>query len=375
MIPRVLVRTWAMARKEIVHIQRDPQILVFALGMPVVLILLFGYGVTFDIERIPLVVVDQDRTTSSRALVDRFTASGTFRVVARRQGPEGAEPLFRSYSAKAALVIPAGYERALKQGREAQAQLLLDGADNTTASITLGYAQAVSLSVSRDALVALIGRVELPLEVRTRTLFNPGLTSSTFLVPGLMVVILVMVAVMLTALTVAREYERGSMEQLFATPVGRLEIILGKLAPYLFIGLMQVLLVLTLGVYLFNVPVNGSLANLFLVATVFLLAMLMQGLLISVITRQQQVASMAAVISTFLPALLLSGFIFPIENMPWVLRAVATVLPAQYFVRALRAVLLRGNGLDVIWPDIAALTAFFVILTGIAVARFRRTLA
>ncbi len=375
MLRRLIRRTLAIARKEVVHIQRDPQVLAFALIMPVVLILLFGYAVSFDVEHIPLVVVDQDRTTSSRQLVDRFTASDTFEVVARRSDPSEAETLFRSQSAKAALVIPRGYGRQLRRGERADAQLLLDGADNTTANIALGYASAVSLAASRSELEALFGRVQPPLEVRSRVLFNPALRSAIFLVPGLMVVILVMIAVMLTALTVAREYERGSMEQLFATPVGRVEVILGKLVPYFVIGLVQVLLVLTLGVALFDVPVNGSLWLLFAVSSLFILAMLMQGLLISVITRSQMVASMAAAISTFLPALLLSGFIFPIENMPLVLRAVATVLPARYFVNSLRAILLRGNGMEVIWPDLIALSAFFLVLLVIATARFQRKLA
>jgi len=184
-----------------------------------------------------------------------------------------------------------------------------------------------------------------------------------------------MIAVMLTALTVAREYERGSMEQLFATPVGRLEVILGKLVPYFFIGLVQVLLVLTLGVTLFDVPVNGSLLLLFAVSCLFILAMLMQGLLISVVTRNQMVASMVATITTFLPALLLSGFVFPVENMPLMLRAMATVLPARYFVRSLGAILLRGNGVAVIWPDMLALGVFFLVLLVLATKKFKRTVA
>ncbi len=375
MLRRLLLRTWAIAQKEVVHIQRDPQILAFALVMPVVLILLFGYAVSFDVERVPLVVVDQDQTISSRQLVDKFTASDTFRVVARRRGPEEVEPLFRSQTAKAAIIIPRGYGRQLRRGEQADAQLLLDGADNTTASIALGYASAVSLAASRAELTALLGPMEPSLTVRSRVFFNPALRSSIFLVPGLMVVILVMIAVMLTALTVAREYERGSMEQLFATPVGRLEVILGKLVPYFFIGLVQVLLVLTLGVTLFDVPVNGSLLLLFGVSSLFILAMLMQGLLISVITRSQMVASMVATITTFMPALLLSGFVFPVENMPLVLKGVAAVLPARYFVSALRAILLRGNGVEVIWPDMLALVAFFLILLVLATKRFKRTVA
>jgi len=375
MLKRLIVRALAIAHKEVMHIQRDPQTLGFALVMPIVLLLIFGYAVSFDVERIPLVVVDQDRTPAARVLVDKFTASGTFRVVAQRQDPAEVETLFRSYSAKAALVIPKGFGRSLGRGTQADAQLLLDGADNTTASIALGYASAVSLAASRDELLAIVGEVEPSLAARTRVFFNPTLQSSIFLVPGLMAVILVMIAVMATAMTIAREYEQGSMEQLFATPVGRLEVILGKLLPYFFLGLVQVLMVLALGVTLFDVPVNGSLWWLFAVSCVFLLAMLMQGLLISVVTRSQMVASMVAAMSTFMPALLLSGFVFPVENMPWPLQVVAAAMPARYFVRSLRAVLLRGNGLEVIWPDLLALTGFFLVLLVVATKRFKRSVA
>jgi ABC-2 type transport system permease protein len=369
---RLAVRTLAMAQKEVVHIVRDPQILAFALVMPFLLIILFGYAVTFDVDRIPLVVVDGDRTQSSRNLVFRFAGSRTFRIVAHRDRAQDAERLFRSNTARAAIVIPHGYARRLKRGETAQAQLLLDGADNTTASIALGYGRAVSLAASQSQIEAALGKIEPPLSARVRVFFNPGVRSSVFLVPGLMVIVLVMIAVMITALTVAREYESGSMEQLFATPVGRLEVILGKLAPYFVIGLIQALMVLTLGVVLFEVPVNGSLGLLFTVTAVFLLAALMQGLLVSVVTRNQMVASMVAMITTFLPALLLSGFIFPIDNMPTVLQGVAAVLPPQYFVRTLRAILLRGNDIGVIWTDLTALFGFFLLFLIIAVLRFKR---
>ena len=370
----LVTRSLAMAEKEVVHITRDRQFLAFALGMPFVLILLFGYAVSFDIQDVPMVVVDQDRSKASRELVNAFTASDVFRVVAHREDPHQAESLFRSGAAKTVLVIPRGYARKLARGEESKAQLLVDGADNTSAQVALGYARAVSVTASRGELARALGRVEMPLEIRTRTLFNPRLLSSVFLVPGLMVVILVMIAVMLTALTIAREYERGSMEQLFATPLGRLEVILGKLTPYFVIGLVQVLLVLTLGVILFDVPLRGSLVLLFVVSSLFILCMLMQGLLISVLTRNQMVASMAAMFSTFLPALLLSGFVFSLENMPTILQGIAAVLPPQYFVRALRAILLRGSGLEVIWSDVLALLAFFLVVLSVAVLRFRRSL-
>lgn len=372
---RVLMRIWVMAEKEVQHILRDPQVLAFALGMPVILIFLFGYAVSFDVEHIPLVVVDQDRSPASRDLVNGFTATDTFHTVARTESPAAAETLFRRAIARAALVIPHGYDRDRRAGRTATAQLLLDGSDNMTASIALGYANAVALSASQREVARVVGAFDPPLEVRPRMLFNPGLRSSVFLVPGLIVVILVIGAVMLTALTIAREYERGSMEQLFTTPVGRLEVILGKVGPYFVLGQVQVLLVVTLGVWLFDVPVRGSLLLLFAVSSVFLLAMLMQGIVISVVTRNQMVASQIAVISTMLPALLLSGFMFPIENMPPPLQVIASIMPARYLVHGLRAILLRGNGIEVVARDMLAMGAFFLVLTAIATKRFMRTVA
>jgi len=370
-----LNRVRAIAQKEVFHILRDPQILVFALGMPVALILLFGYAVSFDVEHIPLVVVDQDHSAESRALVRAFTAQDLFEQVATREDPAAVEPLLRRNIARAALVIPEGFSRDVHRGQAVSAQLLLDGADNMSAAIALGYANSIALARSAARVSVQLGHFDMPVEAHVRTLFNPRLESSVVLVPGLMVIVLVLVAVMLTALTVAREYERGSMEQLFATPVGRLEIILGKLGPYFVLGLLQVLLVLVTGVMLFDVPVNGSLLLLFFVASVFLLAMLMQGLVISVVTRNQMVASQVAAISTLLPAMLLSGFVFPIENMPTILQGIAHVLPASYFVHGLRGVLLRGNGLEVVWPDLVAMAGFFVLMLVIATKRFQRRVA
>lgn len=375
---RFLQRTGAVAAKEVMHVLRDRQVLVFALGLPVVLIFLFGYAVTFDIDHVPLVLIDQDRSPEARALVDAFVTSDSFDIVATHDDPATAETFFRSGVAKAALVIPPGYARRLARGETATTQLLLDGADNTTASVALGFAGAVARAETQanlEEILALVGgRLEVPIDVRTRTLFNPELESSVFLVPGLMAVILVMVAVMLTALTVAREYERGSMEQLFATPIGRMEVVLGKLGPYFVLGLVQVLIVLALGVALFDVPVRGSLPLLFAVTSLFLLAMLMQGLFISTVTRNQMVASQAAAISTFLPALLLSGFVFPVDSMPAPLQVLASVLPARYLVHALRAILLRGNGVDVIGVDLLAMGGFFLLMLAASVKRFRRSL-
>lgn len=351
---------------------RDPQVVLLALAMPLVLILVFGYGVSFDVEHVPLAVVDQDRTAESRAFARAFSAAGTFDVVATPDDPRAVEPLFRQSLARAALVIPEGFTRARERGEAATAQMLVDGSDNATATIALGYGDAIGLTLAQAELPR---GLSAPLEARVRTMFNPSLRSAVFIVPGLIVLVLVIVSVMLTALTVAREYEQGSMEQLFATPVSRLEIILGKLAPYFLLGLVQVLLVLVVGVTLFEVPLRGSVGLIFLSASIFLLAELTYGLVISIVTRSQMVAAQVAAISTFLPALILSDFIFPIDNMPPPLRVVSSLLPPRYLVHALRSIMLRGNGLETVVFDLLPMAAFFGVMLLIATRRFRRTVA
>lgn len=363
-------RLRALIRKEMHHIQRDPQLLSFALALPLVLLLLFGYAISFDIEAIPMVVVDGAPSSSTRAVATTFAAGGLFDYKQRVASPDDAMTVLRQGTAKAALIIDNDFERALLRGDEALAQLLLDGSDNNTASIALGYAQALARTV---ASAPGISRAP-PVEARVRTLFNPGLRSALFIIPGLIAFICAIAAVMLTALTVAREFESGSMEQLFATPVGRFEIILGKLLPYFVLAILQVLLVVTAGVLLFSVPIRGSLWLLFGVATVFVLGMLAQGLFISVVTRSQMVASQLAVFSTLLPVLLLSGFIFPITNMPVPLQWVARVLPASHFVEALGAILLRGHGAAQVAADTGAMALWLVALLGLATARFRRSI-
>ena len=363
-----------MAIKEAIHITRDKQVIYMALGMPVVLLLLFGYAISFDLDRLPLGIVDQDQSPASRRLVQAMTASDAFEVTHQLDSPDQVDPLFKQGKLKVALVIAKGYGRALKRGDLALAQLLLDGADGNTAGIALGYGAGVGQAENLRAISAEGLEIQMPIQVRIRARFNPGMESARFIVPGLIAMILAIMAVMLTALTVAKEWEQGSMEQLFSTPVGRLEVVIGKLLPYLAIGMVQVLLVVTLGSYLFDVPVRGSLVLLFGGALLFLACMLGQGLLISVVTRNQMVATQAGMMSSFLPTILLSGFMFPIENMPWALQAIATIVPARYFIEILRGVMLKGNGIGVLWPQILALTAFAFAMVLLSTLRFRRRL-
>jgi ABC-2 type transport system permease protein len=371
---RSLRRIGAMAAKETLHVQRDPRTLGLALVMPVVMLFLFGYGVSTDIDHIPLAFADQDQSEASRALARAFDGSGEFQVVARPT-PERAEALLRGTAVVGALVVPRGYQQDLLLGRKAQVQLVVDGTDPVIGNQVLAKADAIARAESQRLAGATFAGLEPPLQVKVWTRYNPEGRSALYMVPGLSAFLLAVTAVMLTALAIAGEWERGSMEQLFASPVGRLEIVLGKLLPYLALGLVELLLVVAFGALVFEVPIRGSLALLVLTGLVFLLGMLGQGLFISVVARNQLVATQAGALSALLPSVILSGMIFPIENMPLALQAISRVIPARYLVHALRGILLKGNGLDVLWPDLLAMAVFALGILGLATARFKRRLA
>jgi len=375
MMRAFLFRLTAMMRKEIYHILREPRTLYMALGMPIVMIFLFGYAVSFDLENIPLAVLDLDQTAASRSLIEAFTANSTFVVAARVRTIDDIEPLFRRGNAQLALVIPHGYARQLDRNEPAEVQVLADGADSNTAAIANGYIKGIALFENRR-VIAEQGVLSMsePLSPRVRVRFNPQLRSALFIVPGIIAVIMAIMGVMLTGLTIAREWEQGSMEQLFATPIGGFEVIVGKLIPYYIIGMVQVLLVLTVGATLFDVPIHGSIALIFLLSSLFLIGMLGQGILISVITRSQQLSSQFGIVTSLLPALLLSGFLFLVEDMPAPLRLLSRIVPARYFVSGLRGVMLKAASFDILLPALAALALFDVIVLTLAIALFRRSL-
>lgn len=370
-----LLRVTALARKEVLHIVRDVRVIYMALGMPVLLLLLFGYAVTFDLDRLPIALIDRDNTPSSRAYATALASSGAFSIEERVRDASEIEQAFRRNQLKVGIEIPDGFERSLKRGEAAEVQVLLDGADGTTTSVALGHIVGVTQSETTQLLADSGMASSLPMDARVSMLFNPGMRSVLFVVPGLIALILAIMAVLLTALTVAREWERGSMEQLFSTPVRRVEVVLGKLLPYLGVGMIQVLIVMTLGTWLFDVPVRGSLLLLFASAALFLAGMLGQGLFISVVTRNQQVATQIGIISSMLPTILLSGFLFPVENMPLALRLIAHVLPSTHFIVVLRGILLKGNGAGVLWPHMLAMLAFAGVMIGLSTIKFRRRLA
>lgn len=368
---RSLRRTRAVAHKEVLHIVRDARSVYLALGLPVVMLLLFGYGISQDIDHIPISVADQDETPASRRLSEALVAGGAFERQSDIASPDDADRAFRSSRVNAVLVIPRGYSRDLARHAPAQAELLVDGSDGTTATIAIGEAAGIVQAMANGRLV----RASLGAGPRVHIRFNPAMRSTYNIVSGVIVLILAMVASLLTALTIARERERGSMEQLFATPVGRVEIVVGKLIPYAGLGFVQMLLVLTLGSYLFDVPLRGSLPTLVVCSTFFLLAMLGTGLVASVVAgKSQLVAVQFALLLSYMPVAMLSGFMFPIDNMPWWLRILSMAVPGRYYLTALRGVLLKGNGFDVLARDVAALAIFAAVVLALAVRRFRRRL-
>ena len=372
---RSLVRIGAMASKEARHIVRDPRTLYMSLGMPLVLLFLFGYGISFDLDHIPIAVVDQDRSDASRALARALTASNELTAAAPLADPDEALARFRRGEVLGAVVIDRGYSRDVLARKQVPVQLLVDGADPTVANQVLAKADALVRAESQRLAGIDLARQTRPVQVNVWTRYNPESRSALFMVPGLAAYLIAITAVLLTALTIAGEWERGSMEQLFASPIGRLEIILGKLLPYLVLGLLEFLLVVAFGMTAFDLPLRGSGIVLMLLGFTFLVGMLGQGLLVSVLAKNQTVATQAGVMSSLLPSLLLSGMIFPIENMPLPLQALSRIVPARYLVHGLRGVLLKGNGLAVLWPDLLAQLLFAVAIIALATRRFQRRLA
>jgi ABC-2 type transport system permease protein len=370
-LERFFLRVRALAQKEVYHILRDPRSLYLGLGMPVMLLVLMGAGISFDLDKIPLAVVDRDHTEASRALVSSFVVEDTFRLAAEVPDELTAERMFRAGEASAALIIPANFSRDIDRGQRVAVQFLVDGVDGNSAGQILTKGDTIAIGAN----LAGVGGMRAPrIAARTWTRFNPSGKSSLYLVPGLGAYVLALGAVLLTALTVAREWERGSMEQLFATPVSRLEIVIGKLLPYLAMGVVQFLTVLTAGAWAFGLPLRGDFVLLGVCAFLFLLAMLGQGLLISVVTRNQMVASQFAMMSTMLPTMMLSGFLLPIENMPLWIRVLSNILPARHMVTILRGILLKDNGLAELWVDVVALALFALAMIVLSTRRFQRRL-
>jgi len=373
------LRIWAVSRKEFIHIIRDPRSLGMSIAIPMLLLLLFGYALTLDVDDVPMVVWDQEGSQASREFVSRFTGSPYFSLREYVRNYRELEGAVDSGRALAALVIPKGFAGKIESGREAPVQLIVDGSDSNTATIAIGYADGVAMVYSQDVALDEIRRMggtelALPLDVRPRVWFNPDLESKNYIIPGLIAVIMMVIAALLTSLTVAREWERGTMEQLISTPVKGRELILGKLLPYFAIGMLDVLLAVLMGEFLFQVPLRGNVALLFAMAAIFLAGALSLGMVISVVTKSQLLASQLAMVMTFLPAFLLSGFMYAISNMPKAIQLVTYLIPARYFVALLKGIYLKGIGLNILFIEAGLLTIFGIMMIVLANVKFKKKL-
>ncbi len=371
-----IARLLAVATKEVIQIRRDPRSLGMAFVIPMILLFLFGYALTLDVDNLTTIVYDQDRTAVSRDFLQGFTESRYFTVVAAAKHYQDVEWALDSGRAQVGLVIPRHFARDLDLGRQVPVQALLDGSDSNTATIAISYLEAISSRYSnRIALEeAGLARRDAPVENRLRVWYNPELESKNYIVPGLIAVIMMVIAALLTSLTIAREWERGTMEQLIATPLRVPELVLGKLLPYYAIGFIDVALSVAAGVLVFGVPFRGNLALLLGLSLIFLLGALSLGMLISIKAKSQLVASQVAMVVTFLPSFLLSGFMYDIGNMPGWLQAVTYAFPARYFVNILKAIFLKGIGLRMLGVEVLFLTTFALIVTVAANRKFRKSL-
>jgi ABC-2 type transport system permease protein len=364
----------AVARKELRQILRDRRTLLILLFVPVFFLLLYGYALNFDIRHVPLAIDDRDRTEESRTILSAFTNSGYFDLVASVTNESDIDRVMDRNIARAVLVVPEGTGRLLRTGRQAPVQVLINGDNANTATTAMNYALAILKTVSAELVVVPQPVSEnVPLiSIEPRVWYNPELKSTLFLVPGLIAYIAMITAVVSTALSVVREKERGTMEQIRMSPLAPFSFVFGKTMPYFAIALISAFGIILASMVLFGLPMRGSWMLLLLAVSLFLIGALGLGLFVSTVADTQQVAFQVALLMSFLPTLMLSGFIFPISSMPAWVQAATYIVPARYFLVALRGIVLKGAGLGVFWQDIVALVVFAVAVLSLASIRLSR---
>jgi ABC-2 type transport system permease protein len=373
-------RTRAMARKELLHIIRDPRSLIAAIVQPLMMLLLFSYALSLDVDHIPAVIYDLDHTPVSNDLIQDFRGSRYFTIIEEAQSYRPIERAMDERRALAGIVIPPDYSRRLLSGQEAQVQILLDGSDSNTAQIALGYALGlvqIAAQRARDGAqvrsAALI--LQPPVDARVRVWYNTDLVSQNYIIPGLIAVIIMIIAALLTSLTVAREWEMGTMEQLLSTPVRPAEIALGKLFAYFVLGFLDMAIALFVGLVIFGVPFKGNPWLLLFSSCVYLFGALAWGIFISAGSRSQLAAYQLGTFTSFLPAFLLSGFIYSISNMPVIIQLISFLVPARYFIEIIKGVFLKGVGLEILWFDLLLLVFYGAVVFFYATRRLRQKVA
>ncbi|MBN1930756.1 MAG: ABC transporter permease [Desulfobacterales bacterium] len=361
------IRIHAIARKEFYHLIRDFRSLYLAFFIPLLLILLFGYALSLDLKNVKIAVVDQDNTELSRDIVEKLNTSFYFDVTAHLPNSKALEKYLDHGRTSMGLVIPPDWTENLKADRESSLQIILDGSDPNLSGLTRSYLTAFIEDDNHVQRIDFFNRkgmekMETAVEGRIRVWFNEDLESRNFIVPGLIAVIIMIVGAMLTSLVIAREYENGTMETICALPIQADEFILGKAIPYFFIGLIDVLMAVLVGQFLFGVVMKSSFWLLMIAASIYLAVALNLGLFISVVAKSQLVANQVAILVTYLPSLLLSNFVFPVENMPAILQKITYIVPATYFINILNGLYMRGSELGHLWSDYLILLIMFGIL-------------
>jgi len=375
-----LRRVKAIAWKEFVQIKRDMRSLSLALGIPIFMLLIFGYGLSLDIDHVPMVIWNQDASSElTRDFLLNFKNSKYFKITGYTDNYRDIEHKIDSGSVMLALVIPKDFSHYIKSGMAAPLQLLVDGSDANTATIAMGYVRTVVANYNVQLITNIFTQrgINAPksVDARSRVWFNMGLTSTWYIVPGVIAMIIMIIAALLTSICVAREWERGTMEQLISTPVKVPELVIGKLIPYFSIGFFDLIVGLIMARFLFHVPFRGSYLLLFILSSFFLIGALSQGILISVVARTQLMASQLASLTTLIPTLLLSGFIYPIFNMPKFIQAVTYFIPARYYIIILRGLFLKASGLNDIWDEAIFLLLFAFMMLGFAMRKFKKKVA
>src|SRR5256885_252892 len=362
-----------MFGREFIRMRRDRLTLAIMTGIPVIQLLLFGFAIQTDVRQIPTVVFDESRTPTSRDLIAAFENTGNFHIVAHVDGRDALNDWIARGDVQAGIAIPHDFPRDLARGTTATAQVIVDASDPLSSQAALAAAAGVAQVRNLAILSAAANRTELPLETRVRPRYNPGLRSPNYIVPGLVGVILTITMVLITAMAIVRERERGTLEQLIVTPVTKTELMLGKITPYVGVGLVQMTAVLVLGRVVFEVPLSGNVLLLYAIALLFVIASLSFGLFISTLVRTQQQAMQVAFFFV-LPNILLSGFMFPRQAMPPLFQWLGLLLPLTHFLKVLRGILLKGVGLEALWREVAVLTGFAVVMIAASVRRFHKTL-
>jgi len=375
-----LRRLRAMFIKELHHITRDARSLGMALAVPIMMLLLYGYALSLDVDHIPTLIYDQDLTSASRDLIHQFRGSRFFDIAGEVSSYQAIENAIDHNRILMGVVIPWDYSKNLSAGRAAPVQILLDGSDSNTASIVKGYAETIvrnySLDLRQDMQNRRGGeRGGVPVDARLRVWYNSSLESKNYVVPGLIAVILQIIAALLTSLTIAREWEMGTMEQLLSTPLRPAEIVLGKMLAYFVVGLTDALLAVLVGVFVFTVPLRGSLVLLVVSICVFLVGVLFWGVFVSAVARTQLAAYQMGILSSFLPAFLLSGFVYSIETMPPVIQVITHIVPSRYVVTIMKGIFLKGVGATVLWGELGFLLLYGTIIFLLATRKVNQKLA